>query len=84
MSETITESHVSYSNYLDYNLHYGPKEDLMKLAWSTVGTKFLAMENALPTAQQQTRTLTAFAQVRFTQFKSQSHRQVIHGHASEL
>ena len=57
----------------------------MKSVWSTDGPKFLAMENALPTAQQQTRTLTAFAQIaRFTQFKSQSNRHDIHGYASEL
>ena len=56
----------------------------MKSVWRTVGPKFLAMENALPKAQQQTRTLTAFAEAIFTQLKSQSHRHDIHGYASEL
>ena len=53
----------------------------MKSVWSTVGPKFLAMENALPKAQQQTRTLAAFAKAIFTQ---SSHRHDIHGYASEL
>ena len=56
----------------------------MKSVWRTVGPKFLAMENALPKAQQQARTLTAFAEAIFTQLKSQSHRHDIHGYASEL